>query len=139
VTTTVTSRQVINALKDAVSSIGEQILKIEVSEIGTHSLQSGTAMAMFMGGCPVYLIKLIQRWSSDAFIRYIRKQVAQFSHDVSSRMIKKMFTRYIPPQYSTVSNIDPRQRNNPNNAKTWRIVGGDASRQARLPAFSQFN
>ena len=38
VTTTVTSRQVINALKDAVSSIGEKVLNIEVSEIGTHSL-----------------------------------------------------------------------------------------------------
>jgi alcohol dehydrogenase YqhD (iron-dependent ADH family) len=38
VTTTVTSKQVINALKDAVSSIGEQVLNIEVSEIDTHSL-----------------------------------------------------------------------------------------------------
>jgi hypothetical protein len=139
VTTAVTSRQVINSLKDAVSSIGEQELNIEVWEIGTHSLRSGAAMAMFMEGCPIYLIFLIGHWSSDAFLQYIRKQVEQFSHNVSSRMIKQMFTRYIPPQYSTVSNMDPRQRNNPNNDKTWRIVGGDASRQARLPAFSQFN
>jgi hypothetical protein len=53
-------------------------------------------MAMFTGGCPVYLIMLIGRWLSDAFLKYIWKQVEQFSHDVSQRMITYMFHRYIP-------------------------------------------
>jgi hypothetical protein len=39
-------------------------------------------MAMFLGGC-VLLIMMIGRWSSDAFLRYIRKQVEEFNHDVS--------------------------------------------------------
>ena len=92
----VTSKQVTGALRDAVKAIGEDVLNIQVAEIGTHSIRSGAAMAMFLGGCPVYLIMLIGRWSSDAFMKYIRKQVEQFSHDVSSKMIQNMFHRYIP-------------------------------------------
>ena len=38
-------------------------------------------MDVFLGECPVYTIMLIGRWSSDAFLRYIRKQVEQFSHN----------------------------------------------------------
>jgi hypothetical protein len=126
-------------LKDSVRAIGEDVLNIKADEVGTHSLRSGAAMAMFLGGLPVYLIMLMGRWSSDAFLRYIRKQVEQFSHDVSSKMIENMFHRYIPTlATTTLTNRDPRQRNNPNNAETRRNVGGDATRQARLPAFSLF-
>jgi len=137
--THVTGKQVANALKDSVRAIGEDVLNIKADEVGTHSLRSGAAMAMFLGGLPVYLIMLMGRWSSDAFLRYIRKQVEQFSHDVSSKMIENMFHRYIPTlATTTLTNRDPRQRNNPNNAETRRNVGGDATRQARLPAFSLF-
>ena len=85
-----------NALQDAISVIGEAVLNIKTSEVGTHSIQSGGAMAMFLGGCPVFMIMLIGRWSSDAFMKYIRKQIEEFSHDVSQRMIATMFHRYIP-------------------------------------------
>ena len=135
--THVTGIQVANVLKDTVRAIGEDVLNINADEIGTHSLRSGAAMAMFLAGLPVYLIMLMGRWSRDAFLRYIRKQVEQFSHNVSSKMIENMFHRYIPT-LSTTTNRDPRQRNNPTNAETRRNVGGDATRQARLPAFSLF-
>ncbi len=129
-------------LRDAVRTIGEDILNINAEDIGTHSIRSGAAMAMVMGGLPVYMIMLMGRWSSDAFLKYIRKQIEQFSHDVSSKMIKNMCYRYMPgPTESTTipdpnpdpnPDRDPRQRNNPNNAETRRNVGGDATRQARL-------
>ena len=135
--THVTGIQVANVLKDTVRAIGKDVLNINADEIGTHSLRSGAAMAMFLAGLPVYLIMLMGRWSSDAFLRYIRKQEEQFSHNVSSKMIENMFHRYIPT-LSTTTNRDPRQRNNPTNAETRRNVGGDATRQARLPAFSLF-
>ncbi len=97
-------------------------------------------MAMFLGGCPVFLIMMIGRWSSDAFLWYIRKQVEEFNHDVSRKMLTHMFHRPIPNYSSqTVSHLDPRQRNHPHNAKTRRNVGGDMARQAGLPAFSQFH
>jgi hypothetical protein len=134
----ITSKQVAKALQDTVTAIGEDVLNIKAEEVGTHSLQSAAAMAMFLGGLPVYLIMLMGRWSSNAFLQYTRKQIEQFSHDVSSKMVENMFHRYIPSLSTTNTDRDPRQRNNPNNAKTQRNVGGNATRQARLPAFSQF-
>jgi hypothetical protein len=64
----ITSKQILNALKDAVSAIGEDSLHIAANEIGTHSIRLGAAMAMFLGGCPVFLIMMVGRWSSDAFL-----------------------------------------------------------------------
>ncbi len=80
-----------NALKDTVSANGEDSLHIAANEIGTHSIRSGAAMAMFLGKCPVFLIMMIGRWSSDAFICYIRKQVKEFNHDISRKMLTHMF------------------------------------------------
>ncbi len=122
----ITSKQITNALRDAVSAIGEDSLHIAANEIGTHSIHSGAAMAVFLGKCPVFLIMMIGRWSSDAFLRYIRKQVEEFSHDVSRKMLTHMFHRHIPNYPSpTVSHLNPRQCNHPDNAATRINVGGD--------------
>jgi hypothetical protein len=82
---------------------------------------------------------LIGRWSSDAFLRYIRKQMEQFSHNVSRKMIKFQFHRHVPETDPRISQDDARQRNHPNNAEPRKNIGGDSSRRARLPAFSLFN
>jgi hypothetical protein len=74
-----------NGLQDTVSAIGEDSLHIAANKIGTNSIRLGTAMAMFLGGCPVFLIMMIGCWSSDAFLHYIRKQVEEFNHDVSQK------------------------------------------------------
>jgi hypothetical protein len=130
----VTSKQVKAAMKDAIQAIGEDVLHIKKSEISTHLIRLGCAMAMFLSDCLVCLIMMIGPWSSNAFLGYIRKQVEQFSHNVSKQMTTQMFHRHIPT-YTTpsVSHLDPRQRNNPNNAKTRKNVGGNITRQARLP------
>ena len=117
-----------------------RLVHIKKEGIGTHLIRLGAAMAMFLGNCLVCLIMMIGCWSSDAFLWYIIKQVKQFSHNVSKRMTKQMFHRHIP-MYTTlsVSHLDPRQRNNPNNAKIKRNVGGDMTQQARLPPFALYN
>lgn len=135
----VTSPAMVNALRDAVKAIGKDKLGFMAEEIGTHSIRSGATMAMSLGECPVFMIMMIGRWSSDAFLRYIRKQVEQFSHNVSNRMLRFRFFRHVPEESTRVSHLDPRQRNHPSNAETRRNVGGDLARQARLPAFSLFN
>ena len=109
----VTSKQVARALQDTVTAIGEDVLNIKAEEVGTHSLQSAAVTVMFLGGLPVYLIMLMGRWSSNAFLRFICKQIEQFSHDVSSKMIENTFHRYIPLLSTTNTDRDPRQRNNP--------------------------
>ena len=138
----ITSTQIRNALQDAIKAIKENILHISVDEIETHSICSEAAMVMILGGCPVFLIMMIGRWSwsSDVFLRYIRKQVDEFNHNVSQKMLTHMLNRHIQNYSSpTISHLDPRQCNHPNNAATRINVGGDmAHQQARLPAFAQF-
>ena len=135
----ITSDEMVKALQAAVVLIGEEKLGFKKEDIGTHSIRSGAAMAMFLGEIAVYTIMMIGRWSSDAFLRYIRKQVEQFSHNVSKRMIKFKFFRHVPDLAPRVSHLDPRQRNHPNNTETRRNIGGNRSRHAQLPAFSLYN
>jgi len=45
-------------------------------------------MAMYLADVPIFSIMLIGRWSSTAFLNYIRKQVQEFSHGISSKMIE---------------------------------------------------
>eukprot|EP00957_Ditylum_brightwellii_P185679 14137352-Ditylum_brightwellii.AAC.1 len=113
-----------NVLKAAVFAFGEEKLGMKVNEIGTHSIRSGAAMLMYLGECPVYVIMMIRRWPSDAFLRNIRKQVEQFSHNVSCRMLKFETHRHISNLVPKVSRLDPRQRNHPDNKETRRNVGG---------------
>ena len=127
-----TSSELINALRDAVIEVGEDSLGFKANEVGTHSIHAGTAMQMYLGEYPVYTIMLIGRWSSDAFLRYIRKQIEHFSHNVSRRMLTFMSHRHIPDmEPRRVSHLNPRQKNRRN-------IGGDSSRRAQLPAFAQF-
>ena len=65
-------------------------------EVGTHSICSGAAMAMYLGGLPVYAIQLIGRWSSDAFMKYLRKQIEEFTLGVSTKMLTMQVFRHVP-------------------------------------------
>ena len=136
----ITSTQINNVLWDAVLAIGKDVLHIATNEISTHSIRLGAAIAIFLGGCPVFLIMMIGCWSSNSFLRYIWKQFKEFNHNTSQKMLTHMFHRHIPNYTSPmVSHLDPRQCNHPNNAATRINLGGDMARQARLPAFAQFD
>ncbi len=136
----ITSKQIRNALQDAILAIREDSLHIAAGQIGTHSIRSGAAMAMFLGGCPVFLIMMIGHWSSNSFLCYIQKQVKKLNHNVSWKMLTHIFHRHIPNYTSpTVSHLDPRQHNHPNNVEIQINVGGDMACQARMPASGQFH
>jgi hypothetical protein len=83
----ITGGFVATQLRAAAARLGEDVLGFSPNDIGTHSLRSGAAMAMYLAGVPVFTIMLIGRWSSDAFLRYIRRQVLQFSSGVAGRMV----------------------------------------------------
>ena len=134
----VTSKDMAGALRAAASSYGLDRLGFQSTDIGTHSIRSGAAMAMYLDKVPVYTIMLIGRWSSDAFLQYIRKQVEQFSHNVSRQMIKNQHFTHIPHNRST-SRLDPLQRNHRDNAQTRRNMGGAAVRVLQtLPTMAQW-
>jgi hypothetical protein len=126
------------SLRAAVFDIGEKKLGIKQEEIGTHSLRSGAAMAMHLAEVPVYTIMIMGRWSSDAFLRYIRKQVAQFSQNIAKRMYTTTSFIHVPALES-VDPLDPRTRNHPNNAQTGsNLGGGQSARRSRLPAMAMW-
>lgn len=134
----ISSAMVKESLRAAVSTIGETKLGFLAKAVGTHSLRSGGAMAMHLAEIPVYTIMIIGRWSSDAFLRYIRRQVAQFSQNISRRMLATQFFIHVPNFDERVSHLDPRTCNNINNAQTRVNVGGQPALSSRLPAFAMW-
>jgi hypothetical protein len=75
-----TSKEITEALRDGLSVFGPEKLRIQLHKIRTHSIRSGAAMAMYLGGVPVFAIQIIGCWSSDAFMKYIRKQIDEFTN-----------------------------------------------------------
>jgi len=75
-------------------------LGYEPHEIGLHSIRSAAAMAMILSRVPNYMVMLIVRWKSDAFLIYIRKQVAEFTKSISQKMITTT-TFFHPPPANT--------------------------------------
>jgi hypothetical protein len=76
-------------------------------------------MAMYLAAVPNFTIMLLGRWSSDAFLRYIRKQVKEFSSRISEKMIQNENFFTIP----SASNDDPRTTNHPLNHSSRNITG----------------
>ena len=56
-------------------------------DVGNYSIRSSLAMALYLSKRVVSTITLIIRWSSDAFLLYIRKQVQEFSAGISADMV----------------------------------------------------
>ena len=96
---TINSSMVRKKLRSAAEKVGEDRLGFHPDNIGTHSICSGAAMAIYLDGVPTFTIMIIGRWSSDAFLRYIRKQVEQFTHNVSCRILQHGYF-FTTPNYT---------------------------------------
>ncbi|KAL7527766.1 hypothetical protein ACHAXR_003333, partial [Thalassiosira sp. AJA248-18] len=86
--TKISAKEILIDLRASVDAIGVDILGFTSKDIGTHSVRSSLAMMMYLAKEPIYTIMLIGRWSSDAFLAYIEKQVKEFTKGVSSRMLQ---------------------------------------------------
>ena len=82
--TDINSAQVLPRLRAIARIIGETVLDFNDMNIGLHSLRSGGAMEIFLSGVSTIIIKRIGRWSSDAFLEYIRER---FTFGVAQRML----------------------------------------------------
>jgi hypothetical protein len=129
----VTSKQTLHRIRDRVTAIGKDVLGFSAFEVGTHSIRSAAAMAMYLASVPVYSIMLIGRWSSDAFLRYIRRQVQDFSAGVSRQMILSEDFFTIP---DSSHRDDPRARNHHHNFSARSHFGLDAQRLSTQPTFA---
>jgi hypothetical protein len=56
-------------------------------EIGNWSIRSGAAMALFLKDHSTAKIMIFGRWSSDAFLVYIRPQVLEWTNNMPRDMI----------------------------------------------------
>ena len=100
-THTFTGAELLKRLRFVATSIGSESLGFTAKEVGLHSARSGAAMAMYLAHVPVFTIMLLGRWSSNAFLRYIRKQVKEFSNGISSKMIQHeqfLLSLHLPPK-----------------------------------------
>ena len=123
--------EMLSAIRTTVTRMGVDTLGFTASECGTHSNRSGSAMAMYLAGVPVFTIMLIGHWSSDAFLLYIRSQVQSFSTGVSQRMVTTSEFYTIP---NFVSHEDPLTTNDKNKSSGRGLIGLSAtSRSHRNP------
>jgi len=103
----ITREMIADLCRDGVVAIGKTKLGIRRSEIGTRSICPGAVMAMYLARVPVFLIMLIGKWSSTAFLKYIRKQVQEFSQGISSKMIEVQSFKHVqnPTETNPMENI----------------------------------
>jgi hypothetical protein len=118
-----------NRLHAAVIVIGKDKLGIKQAEdIGTHLDRSGSAMDMYLAHLTAYTIMMIGWWSSNAFFRYIRKQVEMFIHNVSIRMLANEHFSTTPDYNPSISCQDLLICNNPNSfATSMNVVQGSST------------
>ena len=67
------STRILHFLRWACNELGPDHLGYSADEIRCHSIRSGAAMDMYLMNVKTFTIMLQGRWSSNAFIRYIRK------------------------------------------------------------------
>jgi hypothetical protein len=91
---TLTGRNAINMLHRFLATTNYSDYGINLSRIGLHSLRASAAMALFLGGASPFVIMMLGRWSSDAFMRYLRKQVEEFNLNLSNIMINNSNYHY---------------------------------------------
>jgi len=60
----------------------------EPHELGTRSIRSGAAMALLIMDHSTEKIKILGRWSSDAFLVYIRPQVLEWTNIMAEDMAR---------------------------------------------------
>jgi hypothetical protein len=58
----------------------------EPHEIGSKSICSGAAMALFLADVPTAKIMILGHWNSDAFLAYICPQVLEWTSNMSHNM-----------------------------------------------------
>ena len=125
-----TGKEVFTRIRTIVSIFGKSDLGFSANEVGTHSIRSSAAMQLFLNKIPTYQIMLLGRWSSDAFLKYIRRQVQEFSSGLSRSMVNKEF--FTIPEVETVDNNDPRTRNTASFSTT--AASDSNPRGARFPS-----
>ena len=96
----ITSKQIRDKLKSTVKQIDPLKNFYTMSHIGTHTICTRTAMILHFARVDTYIIKMIGRWASKAFMKYIFSYLPSFSKDLSSIIINSTDQFYNIPTLS---------------------------------------
>ena len=92
----VTADNINNAVRAAAGQTGLYTRGYEPSDVSSHSLRAGGAMALYLHKVPISTIKKMGRWKSDAFQMYIHEQISAFSAGLSIKMADEIPFKAIP-------------------------------------------
>jgi hypothetical protein len=118
---------------------GKPVFGFHPHEIVNRSIRSGAAMALFLKDHSTAKIMILGRWSSDAFLMYIRPQVLEWTNNMSQDMVS--FESFLDVGlYDAASAHNPRTRRRTihlngrnsvmelkNRTKVWLQIGTQAS------------
>ena len=91
----ITATTINNTIKRAASEIGLFKLGYTPSDVSSHSLRAGGAMAMHLNGIDTNTIQKMGRWKSNTFLMYIHEQISAFATGVSIKMSHAIPFRHI--------------------------------------------
>ena len=110
---------------------GKDTFGFEPHEIGNKSIRSGAAMALFLMDHSPAKIMIMGRWSSDAFLDYIRPQVLEWTNNMSRDMIQV-------DEFLDLTHNDKTAPSDPRQRKQYRSFhGGDSA--VVIPRFHLFH
>jgi hypothetical protein len=121
-------------LRTTATILGKKKIGYSAADIGTHSLRSGAAMALFLANESVHKIMILGRWSSDAFLVYIRPQVLEWTSGMSKMMVKTDNFFHAPDAHS-----DPIRSNDKSHRDDPHIPGDSRAFRGPQSALSFFN
>jgi hypothetical protein len=124
----ISSDFVITFLRKGAESMGFHRLGFKPTEIGTHSIRSGGAMAYYLiPGMSDSQVKFFGRWKSLAFLNYIRSQVDRFHSGFSNQIAAQ-------PHFQQIPDLDPSQIDlmRHNKSPDYLLFGAASDRDARL-------
>jgi hypothetical protein len=115
----ITNTYILNLLRNTCYSFGgKATFGFDPHEIGNKSIRSGAAMALFINDISTAKIMILGRWSSDAFLVYIRPQVLEWTNNMSREMISVDSFFDVQMNHKT-STDDPRTRANQYNTSSF--------------------
>lgn len=90
----------------------QKVLPYKSNDIGSHSIRSGAAVALFLAGVDPVEIMFMGRWSSDAFLLYLHPHIVEMAKDLSNRMVTQATYHSNPSLTHRTGNRD-RKPNDP--------------------------
>ena len=130
----ITQESIRTFLRVTAAVMGKKAAGYLPEEIGTHSIRSGAAMALFLADHSTHKIMILGRWSSDAFLAYIRPQVMEWTSGMSLAMTQNNNFFHAPDMLS--SSLRANDRSHPDNPH---IPGDTRTLTNARHTFSSFN